>query len=343
MTACPGDGATTTESSTTDPSTTEPGSTGSTTGESMTGESTATVGEPTTGEPATTVEPGTTGEPATTGEPGTTSEPATTGEPGTTSEPATSDSTTTEPGPAVCGDGIVADTEVCDDGNDKSDDGCDATCSKTAAIEWTYTHDGGSSDSAQAVVIDHTGRIIVGGNSNLDGVDMLLIALAPDGTELWRKTYDGAFGLDDHLLSVAVDADDNIYVGGDEEMTYTSHRAIVRRFDPAGNETWTFTEAGPEDRASVSDVVVGPDAVYSVGYERLPDIAARLVVRRHDLATGNVAWKTPVQPTNETIGYAITLAGADIVAVGKANNHPVVAILDDTGGLVSTTVDATAG
>ena len=30
--------------------------------------------------------------------------------------------------PAVCGDGAIADEEVCDDGNTAAGDGCDATC-----------------------------------------------------------------------------------------------------------------------------------------------------------------------------------------------------------------------
>src|SRR5690606_16535930 len=135
------------------------------------------------------------------------------------------------PAPAVCGDGVVAETEICDDGNDDPDDGCNKACEQTGAVEWTYTHNGAASkyDSALGVAIDATGKIIiVGYESNaMNKSDMLLIALGPDGKELWKKTIEGAAALHERFSSVVLDDAGNIYASGYEEIDKDISDAVV--------------------------------------------------------------------------------------------------------------------
>ncbi len=103
---------------------TEPGTETETETETAATTETGTTGEPTSAGPTTDKTTGTT-DPSTTVDP--TTDPSTTEEP--TTDPSTTDPSTTEE-PASCGDAVVDDGEVCDDGiNDGSYGGCAPDCS----------------------------------------------------------------------------------------------------------------------------------------------------------------------------------------------------------------------
>lgn len=316
LVACPGDPAATTAETSTGAATT-------------TGTTTDTGGEPTSTSASTTATP-TTGDPTS-----------------STTEPATS--TSTGPLPNVCGDGIVGDLEVCDDGNEDPDDGCNDQCQKTGAVEWTYTYNGPGSknDGVEAIAVDATGRIIVAGfeTSAMNEGDMLLIALAPDGSELWRKSIAGAAGEDDALLAVTVDDDGNIYAAGYEEYLANASNTVVRAFGPDGGELWTYVDPPPVDDYSIArGITLHDGALYTVGEENLLDAGTHLVVRRHDLATGEAAWKTISEEGSEApFGGALAVVGSDVVVAGYALDNstirPLLAVFTDAGDHVETIVE----
>lgn len=308
------------------------------------GGQTATTDDASTG--ATSSSTGTTTTTDTTAGPTTT----TTTDPTTsTSAPPTTTTASTGPAPAECGDGVVADSEICDDGNDDPDDGCNAKCEKTGAVEWTYTHDGaaGKDDGVSGLAVDPTGRIVVVGfeTGPTNRRDMLIIVLDPDGSEVWREVFDGAAGEHDAFVDVAVDDAGNIYAGGYEVIMGDIADSVIRAFAPDGAALWTYADPSPAmDFSSIRDVAVTPDALYSVGYDALGDAGGQLVVRRHDLATGEAAWKTPTQEgTMEAVGQAITVVGSDIIAVGNAadsnQTRPLIAVFTDAGDHVSTEIE----
>ncbi|PCC67306.1 Myxococcus cysteine-rich repeat-containing protein [Nannocystis exedens] len=309
--ACPSDGTATTDSGT-DP------------------DPTTTTGTSGTSEPDATT---TTGTPTTTG--------PTTGEP---------TSSTTEPAPAVCGDGVVADSEVCDDGNDEPDDGCNKNCEKTGAVLWTYTHSGaaGEFDAGSAVAIDPTGKIIIAGREGITPADsdMLLIALGPDGTELWKKTYPDMNGLPNYFSTVALGDDGTIYAAGVEEQVKDVPTPVVRSFDPDGNEGWTFIEP-PVDMvgASISALLLADGKLYSAGSEDLTDKSTQLVVRRHDPATGEAEWKAVTQADFAYAnGNGIVKADDGVLVAGIVQDEdylsrPLIVVVDDEGTIVSTEVE----
>lgn len=259
--------------------------------------------------------------------------------------------TGTDPGPAVCGDGIVHPDEACDDGNDVPDDGCDGQCTRSGAVEWTYTHDGAASDDdrALAVVIDGAGRIVIVGLESVTAsdYDMMITVLGPDGEELWTRTYPGTAGRHNVFSSVAVDHDGDIYAGGYEFTDKDSSAAALRRVDKDGHELWSFIEAGPAaDVSLIEDLLLHDGALYSVGHEGLGDEGRQLAVRRHDLGTGDTVWKTTTQ-AGATIaqGNGIAVSGTDLFIVGQAADdlsRPLTAIVTTAGGLLSSTVDSRA-
>lgn len=254
----------------------------------------------------------------------------------------------------MCGDGIVADTEACDDGNDDPNDGCDANCEKTGAVGWTYTYNGdaGKDDAALGVAISPSGQVIVAGYTITGDTlqrDMLLIAIDPDGTEAWRKSIPGDAGLNDIFTDVVVGGDGTIYVSGQEETMKGVSNSIVRAFEPGGDELWSYSDPPPvADVAIVRELYVTDDGLFSIGYEGLLDAGTQLVARRHELDTGAEVWKTPAQEgTKSAIGQAVVVVGDSVIGVGFAldNNvtRPLIATFTQDGALVAIDIENSDG
>lgn len=309
--ACPSDGTATTDSST-DPDPTTTTTTSDTSGPDVT----TTTGTPTTTDPTTD---------------------ATT-------------STSTGPVPAVCGDGVVAESEVCDDGNDEPDDGCDKNCEKTGAVLWTYTHNGaaGEFDAGTAVAVDPTGKIIIAGREGITPADsdMLLIALNPDGTELWKKTYPDMNGLPNYFSALVLGDDGTIYAAGVEEQVKDVPTPVVRSFGPDGDEGWTFVEPSVHMiGASISGLLLVDGKLYSAGSEELSEDETQLVARRHDPGTGEAAWQAVTQADfPRAVGYGLAPTADGVLVAGAVFgeqnlSQPLLVVVDDAGTIVSTDVE----
>ncbi|WAS90630.1 DUF4215 domain-containing protein [Nannocystis punicea] len=315
---------------------------------------TACPSEATTTESGTDDEPGTTTTTSDTSEPDlTTTTSTSSSEP--TSEPTTEPTaTTTGPAPAVCGDGVVAESEVCDDGNDEPDDGCDKKCKRTGAVLWTYSHNGaaGEYDSVGAVAVDPTGKIVIAGREGVSPTDsdMLLIALDPDGTELWKRTYPDKNGLPNVFSAVVIGDDGTIYAAGAEETVKDMASPVVRSFDPDGDEGWTFIEP-PVDMigASVSGLLFADGKLYSTGAEDLTLDDTQLSVRRHDLATGEAEWKTVTQADfSRAAGYGLVKTEGGVLVAGVVFDdenwsRPLLVVVDEGGAIVSVDVEEHPG
>lgn len=220
------------------------------------------------------------------------------------------------PGPGPCGDGVVDAGEACDDANDDPEDGCDITCARTGVLEWTYS----PVDLAFAndLAVDATGRVILVS-------DDLVIAVGPAGDELWRKTIDpGAFN------AVEIDELGNIYIGGEV--------GTVHGLDPDGNELWRA-----EGLDWIRGIALGHGALYSLANPEM-GLQIPLVVRRHDLTSGVVAWTT--QSTDEIHAFParIAVTGPNVVVAGRGapadldpvdDVRPLLAVLDQTGAMQS--------
>ncbi len=244
--------------------------------------------------------------------------------------------------PAVCGDGIVAPEEICDDGNDVPEDGCNAQCQKTGAVVWTKSYNGpGDSDEfAEDVAVGEDGRIVIVGYQvgAMNKYEMLLLVLDPDGNEVWNKVIPGELGLDAALRSVVLGDDGTIYVAGFDFVDDVTSNAIVRSFAPDGKAGWTFAEQSLDPGfAVVNDLEFAGGALYSVGQEVLADPGTQITVRKHAVGDGAPAWKTTSQGgLTWSYGGAVAVTKAGIVVVGgaspsKSTNFPLILRLDDKG------------
>ena len=266
----------------------------------------------------------------TTGTSTTGGEVPTTGDGGSTDTGATgeivssSEGSTAAPEP-VCGDGVVAGEELCDDGVDAPDDGCDAKCQPRAVVLWTQSWDSGAKkdDNIDGLAVDAAGNIFVAG-STTDAAyqaDALVRKLGPDGAELLRIDYVGPAGFDDIARSIAVDAEGNIYAAGLELTSETALKGWVRKYDPAGKQLWVHERVSEvADGAAIANtVVLGGDAVYSVGSEDVGDKdTAQFFLQRLATADGKPVWTTIVGDAVALykIGLAVDPNGELLVAGG---------------------------
>jgi len=241
------------------------------------------------------------------------------GDEGTTalSTSTTADAPTTSgaPVPGECGDGVVNLGEACDDGNDEPNDGCDLACHASGRVEWTVEPTG---FSASDLAIDPAGRILLSG---WDDSGPLLLALGPDGTELWRKPAPAAGEL-------AVHATGQIFIGS----TTGPVHALTANHKPL----WDFAPDPPE---GIFEVVIGLDVSSDAVYVGTLGSDSRLVVRRHDITTGAVVWETP-SPAFATLAEDLAVVGDRVVVVGQTQdeNHdarPMLAVLDTAGALLT--------
>lgn len=236
--------------------------------------------------------------------------------------------TTTDqvPVPAGCGDGLVDPGEACDDANDEPNDGCDRACQPSGRVEWTVVPSHGF--VAEDLALDPAGRILLSG----PGADEpVLLALAVDGTELWRKPMSGTGRL-------AVDPSGRIFLG--------TQSGTVHAVGPTTADLWDFTAEVPE---GVHQVVIGidatEDAVYTGTLEA--ETSVRLTVRRHDPATGAVVWETRTPADISAIAEDLAVAGDRVIAVGRTfdpeddPNEPMLVVFDTAGALLSIELDDT--
>ncbi|TVR37648.1 MAG: T9SS C-terminal target domain-containing protein [Cryomorphaceae bacterium] len=107
--------------------------------------------------------------------------------------------------------------------------------------EEEYNNPTDGNDYGTALIIDHSGDIVVVGTSfdlQNNNHDYTILKYDEDGTLLWSELFDGAANGHDIASSVTVDASDNIYVTGGSEGTGTLVDYCTVKFSSAGNFQW---------------------------------------------------------------------------------------------------------
>lgn len=253
------------------------------------------------------------------------------GEPTTDApEPTTGD----EPVPAVCGDGLVGADEPCDDGNDDPHDGCAADCTRTGVLQWQY--EPADAFTPAALAIDATGVLIVVGEDQILAVD-------PDGAELWRRTI-----ADESLTSLALDDAGRIHVG--------SELGVVHGLDVDGAPLWhSGAPSLPDDlvRTAITGVAHRGGTTYALATRGTEPDEQKTLLRRIDGASGTLLTETVLPTEWIAYGRAIAVDADQVVIVGMLGEptgvgepldpHGFVAAFDHAGALLSFVVDPAVG
>jgi hypothetical protein len=137
------------------------------------------------------------------------------------------------------------------------------------------------------VATDVAGNIYITGSTGGNSANYVTIKYAPDGTQLWVKTYNGPSNFRDEPHSLAVMPNGTVAVTG--RSTGILDDVATIRYDTNGNELWVrrFDGAGNGDIGR--DVAFGPAGeVYVGGYSNLTGLTDMLLIK-YD-AAGNQVW-----------------------------------------------------
>lgn len=124
---------------------------------------------------------------------------------------------------------------------------------------WERRFDGRGSgrDVAWRIAVDSTDSVVVTGITEYDQLGYYAewgtVKYGADGTLQWVNTYsvEGFYFIEDGPADIAIDARDNVYVGGTSFAAYTEYDLAVVKYSPAGAELWTQRYDGPEERSEV--------------------------------------------------------------------------------------------
>ena len=225
--------------------------------------------------------------------------------------------------------------------------GFDAFAAKLSAygsLTW-YTFLGGAgTDFGQAIAVDGSGNVYVGGRSNATwrGVNDPMRAYsgdydafaaklsAEDGSLTWN-TFLGGTG-SDFGHAIAVDGSGNVYVGGSGNVTWgVPKRALSGSYDAFaaklsandGSLTWNTFLGGTGSDSGQAIAVDGSGNIYVGGYSNLTwGNPVRAYSGDYDAfaaklsADGSLTWNTFLGGTGEDSGQAIAVDGSENVYVG---------------------------
>lgn len=162
------------------------------------------------------------------------------------------------PGP-FCGDGVLNGEEPCDDGDEVDGNGCNVDCVVSGSVLWTVTYDGPDHgiDAANGVTTDSMNNVIVSGTLSIgDEPSGWLRKYSPEGASDWTVDITSPMGPAGNG-PVAALLDDDIVFGGSYGPSGPSQDAWVRRISTVGEPVWTQTHSsrqGGWDRVLAVDV-----------------------------------------------------------------------------------------
>jgi hypothetical protein len=117
-----------------------------------------------------------------------------------------------------------------------------------------FNGSGNNLDYPYDLTSDATGNIYITGSSRSDSSlgseDIVILKYDADGNPVVSSTYNGKAGGSDIGFSIALDDDNNIYIGGSTDRGNFQMIFATLKFDPAGNFNWiqTYYDSNtPED------------------------------------------------------------------------------------------------
>jgi large repetitive protein len=125
-----------------------------------------------------------------------------------------------------------------------------------------------------AVVLDSQKNVIVTGFvSNGPYTDVHTIKYAKaDGAVVWARTYNGVADHNDSPAAIAVDGDDNVYVGGYSENSSGNKDYLILKYSKDGTSTdpplWQQTYGSTTDADTISSIAVAASGVVVTGNSR---------------------------------------------------------------------------
>ena len=138
--------------------------------------------------------------------------------------------------------------------------------------QWVKRYNGSASkeDEPKSIAVDAFGNVYVTGSSTEVGKssDFTTIKYTPSGQEQWIANYNGPAGGNDMAISLALDPEGNIYVGGSSTGNGTDTDYATLKYNPSGQEQWVARHNGPGNGIDeLSSIAVDQNGnVYLAGF-----------------------------------------------------------------------------
>lgn len=116
-------------------------------------------------------------------------------------------------------------------------------------VVWQTTAPATDLWGSKQLVVDSSGSVFVGTGISYPGTDgysyigAALYKFNPDGELLWRQQYKGEEQGGLILNSIAIDSQDNLYLGGESQNF--PHPATLVKFGPEGSQLWEYFYRSP--------------------------------------------------------------------------------------------------
>jgi uncharacterized delta-60 repeat protein len=116
---------------------------------------------------------------------------------------------------------------------------------------WTNRYDSGREDHAISLAVAPNGNILVTGDSQGRGVDIVTLAYSLQGTALWTNRYDGPGNMDDKPTALAVGSGGHVAVTGTCVGLDGSTDYVTVEYSASGLALWTNYFAGSTHNVDV--------------------------------------------------------------------------------------------
>ncbi|MBZ0201947.1 MAG: SBBP repeat-containing protein [Ignavibacteria bacterium] len=119
--------------------------------------------------------------------------------------------------------------------------------SSTGERLWIAKYDGAgiSSDEPADIKVDPEGNVYITGHSYEANKDFLTIKYDKNGSELWKKSFNGIGNISDEALKLQIDNTGNVYVLGLSAHKKNKKNRCLIKYDNSGNELWKVISEEP--------------------------------------------------------------------------------------------------
>lgn len=130
------------------------------------------------------------------------------------------------------------------------------------SLIWDKRLDGSAhaEDIPKAIAVAPSGNVYVTGYSMSNDAykEYMTVKYDANGYEKWRKPYNGAgtTGREDVANSIALDAEENVYVTGKSDGNATFLDIATVKYDKEGNQKWDARVNGPASKEDIGRMVV---------------------------------------------------------------------------------------
>jgi uncharacterized delta-60 repeat protein len=198
-------------------------------------------------------------------------------------------------------------------------------------LQWaaTFNGSGNSEDKAFGIAVDAVGNIYVTGFTTSTGgnINAVTIKYSTSGTEVWVKLYNGPDNQTDKAFGIAVDAVNNIYVGGYSESNAGQEDMIVLKYNSSsGQLVWNRRYDGPKHRDDEA-TCIATDAsgnIYAAGFITAGNNNTNSVLLKYN-SSGSLLWDKTYNDgghsEDKAFGIAIDAVTGSIYVTGQGGDH----------------------